>query len=282
MVFEDMEEAASYLPPMVSWVFSHIPVAVTVAETIVRTETAGSGDLFGLDGSPLFVGELRIGLRGGFSYNIYSAYMSAGGYEAGQSQGFSGQGAVLVEYKIFPFLALQGEAAFAYDTFVAAKIITQQTAYLRSTDSFRTLSLMFPLLLKVPIRIGAFFLAPFGGIYYTLPLGDVQINDSGGNSYSQPYKINPPLGLVLGADVALRLGPGDLFADLRFDKDIGMSVVQAGQGLQYSRSRFALSVGYKLIIYTRVKKSPAPQAEPAPPSSGVPSPQATPPPEESE
>ncbi|MDR1107864.1 MAG: hypothetical protein LBL19_02395 [Spirochaetaceae bacterium] len=276
MVFEDMDEAATYLPPMISWVFSHIPVAVTIAETIVRTENSdsesgsGSGSLLGLDGSPLFVNELRVGLRGGFSYNIYNAYMSAGGYEAGQSQGFSGQGAVLLEYRIFPFLALQGEAAFAYDTFVAAKIITQQSAYLRSTDRFRTISLMFPLLLKIPIRIGSFILAPFGGIYYALPLGDMQITDSEKKSYSQYYAISPPLGLIWGADVALRLGPGDLFADLRFNKDIGMSVVKGGQGLQYSRSRFALSVGYKLFVLGRVKKSSSPQPAQSDPPQATP------------
>jgi hypothetical protein len=263
MVFEDMEEANSYLPPMISWVFSHIPVEerITIAEVATTDETtahtdSGSdgteGDQNGSDRKHIFMGKLNLGLRGGGSYNSYGAHISAGGYEAGQSQGFSGEGAVILEFRIFRLLGLQAEAVFTHDTFKVVKVTRQSPAEdLRSTDQYKAMSLMFPFLVKVPIEIDAFTISPFGGGYFVMPIGEMtQVStDSGQGGASYGYEVDPPFGLILGVEAGFRLGPGEIFADLRFGRDIGMTMIR--QGIQYSRTRLGLSLGYKFKLWER-------------------------------
>ncbi|MDR0590206.1 MAG: hypothetical protein LBG25_06640, partial [Spirochaetaceae bacterium] len=91
------------------------------------------------------------------------------------SQGFSGNAAVVAEYRMFRFLGLQAEAIFNYDAFKVAKITEDPGRNIRSTDKFRAMSLMVPLLIKVPLAIGKFVLSPFGGVYYTMPLGSLKM-----------------------------------------------------------------------------------------------------------
>ncbi|MDR2629558.1 MAG: hypothetical protein LBC60_01390, partial [Spirochaetaceae bacterium] len=259
MVFEDMEEAEGYLPPMVSWIFSHVPVdqRITVLQTGPQEEVTDQGaDEDQETRNSLFTGRLYLGLRGGGSFNAYSSLVG-GGYEAGTSQGFSGNGAVVLEFRIFRFLGLQAEAIFNYDTFKVAKITANLPTVgqsLRSTDRFSAMSLMFPLLVKVPLEIGVFSLSPFVGIYYAMPLGKVHMDPSDSRTAaaaSYTYTVNPPLGLVLGIDTGLTLGPGELFLDLRFSRDIGMTVAEKGYGIQYVRNQIGLSLGYKFLIWKK-------------------------------
>jgi hypothetical protein len=260
MVFEDMEEAYSYLPPMISWVFSHIPVEerITIATTAPAAETTetttsdgGEGDQDDAGRKQLFRGKLNLGLRGGGSYNSYGTHISAGGYVAGQSQGFSGEGALMVEFRIFKLFGVQAEAVFTHDTFKVVKVTTKPTQDVRTTDHYKAMSLMFPLLLKIPIEIESFTVSPFGGGYFVMPIGKMTLigANSGQAEASYPYKVDPPVGLILGVEAGLRLGPGELFADLRFGRDIGMTMIR--QGIQYTRTRLGLSLGYKFKLWER-------------------------------
>ncbi|MFP3090419.1 hypothetical protein LQZ21_08845 [Treponema sp. TIM-1] len=261
MVFEDMVEAEGYLPPMVSWIFSHVPVEqqVTVVENTpqVRGTTdeqrEESAAVESREGNGLYLGRFYLGLRGGGSFNAYSSLV-AGGYEAGTSQGFSAGGAVVLEYRIFRFLGLQAEAIFNYDTFKVAKIATiNANLDKRVTDRYSSMSLMFPLLVKVPLEIGNFSLAPFVGLYYAMPIGTLKLEPGdasvGPAAGSYAYAIDPPLGLLLGIDSGLLLGPGELFVDLRFSRDIGMTVADKGYGIQYVRNQIGLSLGYKFQLF---------------------------------
>jgi hypothetical protein len=259
MVFEDMGEAESYLPPMVSWIFSHVPVEqrVTVAEADFQTETPAEEEppareeAVRQDKRP-YNRRLYLGLRGAIVLNT-SMPQASGDYEAGISQGFSGEGAVAVEFRAFRFLNLQAEAVFIYDTFKAAKKTQKGTELVRSTDTFRSFSLMLPLFLKVPLETGSFTLSPFVGAYYTMPLGAVNVvpGDSDETAGSYSYRMDPPFGLSLGIDAGLSLGPGELFAGLRFDRNLGLTILGGGNGMQYSRNRIGLSLGYKLLLWKR-------------------------------
>jgi hypothetical protein len=260
MVFEDMEEANGYLPPMVSWIFSHVPVEYHTTTRVVEIreeETAPTQEDEPVEEStefPLFIGRFYLGLRGGGSFNAYSSLVS-GGYEAGMSQGFSAGGAVIIEYRIFHFLGIQAEAIFNYDTFKVAKITDiNATQSIRSTDKVTSMSLMIPLLIKVPLEMGKFVLSPFVGVYYAIPLGPLKIESNDalvGPSGSFTYTVDPPFGLVLGLDTGFSLGPGELFADLRFSRDVGMTVAGGGYGIQYIRNQIALSLGYRILLFRR-------------------------------
>jgi hypothetical protein len=264
MMFEDMEEAEGYLPPMVNWIFSHVPVEyqVTRVETIteepvtvaqdepVEEEQSGDKDT----GSQLFIGRLYLGLRAGGSFNAYSSLVS-GDYEAGTSQGFSAGGAVVLEYRIFRFLGIQAEAIFNYDTFKVAKITPnhpQPGIDTRSTDRFTAVSLMIPVVIKVPLELGKFVLAPFVGAYYAMPLGNLKMDPSDastGAGGSFTYAVDPPIGLVLGIEAGMTLGRGELFTDIRFSRDVGTTVAAGGYGIQYVRNQIALSLGYKFLLF---------------------------------
>jgi hypothetical protein len=255
MVFEDMEEAESYLPPMISWILSHIAEEfVTVTEVLLgnQEDAEGAGAEETASGRKrLFVGELNLGFRGGGAYNSYGSQISANGYEAGESQGFSGEGAVTLEFRIFRFLSIRAEAVFTHDTFKAVKMTPRPGQYVRSTDHYKAMSLMFPFLVKMPIEIGEFTVSPFGGGYFVMPVGKMTLifDDSGRAGASYPYAVSPPFGFILGVEGAYNLGPGAIFADLRFGRDIGTTMIQ--QGIQYSRSRLSLSLGYMFRLWRR-------------------------------
>jgi hypothetical protein len=92
--------------------------------------------------------------------------------------------------------------------------------------------------------MGIYFLAVLGEMHITPGEGDVT-----GGSYA--YGTIPPLGLSLGVDVGLPLGPGELVAGLRFDRNIGITIVNDPNRMQYYRNRIGLSVGYEFLIWSR-------------------------------
>ncbi|MDR2630829.1 MAG: PorT family protein [Spirochaetaceae bacterium] len=255
MVFEDMEEAEGYLPPMVSWIFSHIPVEQRIAVVENVTERVSQRDNEAEEDSGGILPYNRrffLGVRGGGLFNS-TVPQTSGDYEGGVSQGFSGEGAVLAEFRIFRFLGVQAEAVFIYDTFKAAKKTQKVLEVVRSTDTFRSMSLIFPLLIKVPLEVGRFTLSPFVGVYYAMPLGRMKIvpNDPDETSGFYTYKIDPPFGVTLGIDAGLPIGPGELFAGLRFNQNIGMTKVQNQNRMEYTRYRIGLSLGYEFLIWKR-------------------------------
>jgi hypothetical protein len=257
MVFEDMEEADAYLPPMVRWIFSQIPTTrinvvevdpgtETVVETVSDTGNSGEGETR----SQPYMRRFYLGLRGGGFLNS-TMPQTSGNYEGGVSQGFSGEGAIVAEFRIFRFLSLQAEGIFMYDTFKAAKKVESGTDLIRSTDIFRSLSLMFPLYIKAPLEIGNFTLSPFVGVYYTMPLGSMIIIPGNSDEVRGVYTyiIDPFLGISLGIDVGLPLGPGEIFAGLRFDRNLGLTKVRTPDRMEYGRHRIGLSFGYKFLIW---------------------------------
>jgi hypothetical protein len=268
MVFEDMEEADAYLPPMVSWIFSHIPVEqqVTVQATEQATEqvteveenaepetlsaeetdTGNGGE--GENGT--YKRRFFLGLRGA-GFLSSSMPQTSGAYEGGISQGFTGEMALMMEFRAFRFLSLQAEGVFVYDTFKAAKKTQKGQELVRSTDIFRAFSLMFPLLVKVPLQVGPVTLSPFMGAYYTMPLGKMTIvpDSSDETTAAYSYRVDPPFGVSLGIDVGFPLLSGEFFAGLRFDRNLGMTIVGDRNRMQYSRNRIGLSLGYEWLLW---------------------------------
>jgi hypothetical protein len=261
MVFEDMSEAEGYLPPMVSWIFSHIPVeqritvaaasAEPVAAAVEETAIPDEGEEESRE-KPSYNRRFFLGLRGAGFLNT-SMPQGSGAYESGVSQGFTGEGALLAEFRLFPFLSLQTEAVVLYDTFKAAKKVQKPGEEVRSTDTFMSVSMMFPLFVKVPLELGRFTLSPFVGAYYTMPLGKMTVipGDADEKAGSYSYRIDPAFGIGLGIDVGLSLGPGELFMGLRFDRNLGMTILRDQHGMQYSRNRIGLSLGYEFLVFGR-------------------------------
>jgi hypothetical protein len=175
---------------------------------------------------------LYLGLRAGGVFD-FSFIQNSGGYEGGVGRGFGGEGALVAEFWPFRFLSLQTEMGIIYETFTADRIIQSGGGEIRSTGTFRNLSLMLPLWIKIPVRAEGFVLSPFAGVYFLAPLSS--------------YTMEPPLGLGLGFEWGIPLNSHILFFGLRFDYDIGLS--SAEEALRYSRTRIGLFLGYKFRLW---------------------------------
>ncbi|MDR1108232.1 MAG: hypothetical protein LBL19_04275 [Spirochaetaceae bacterium] len=263
MVTENYEEAEAYLPPLVSWIFSQIPqndIPVLAAsqpeilpnpELIPQTEIGSEVEALsegaeGTEKNNLFMGRLYLGFRGGPIFNSYSVFQTSTGYKSGLVQSFSYEAALLADFRIFRFLSIQGEAVFTMDAFATTRT-TQNVSFI---DKVTSLSLLFPLIIKVPLDFGPFILALHSGIYFAMPLGKMALkSDIGAGDYT--VKLNPPLGFMVGTDLSFPLGPGMFLLDMRYGRDFGISTAQNASRLSYTRDRIAVSLGYKFFIWSR-------------------------------
>jgi hypothetical protein len=186
-----------------------------------------------------------LGLRAGGVFGT-ATFQNFGGYEGGLGRGFAGEGAVLAEWHFFRFLSIQAEAVFVYDTFKGAKEVREGEEIVRTAETFQFFTLAIPLLVKTPVELGPVTVSPFAGVYYLMFL----MPGLFGGEEDRPYRTDPPLGISLGIEAGLSLGPGKLFGSLRFDQNVGMTT--GGQeGPLYSQNRVGLSIGYKFLLGKR-------------------------------
>jgi hypothetical protein len=264
LVAEDMEEARNYLPAMVEWVFSQIsPVEAEEEEPAPETameEEGGPEEEAPAGNEEITAGpppddplnrRLYLGFRAGISLGVY-AISGSGDYNS-TTQDFTYQAALFAAFRPLSWLSFQAEAVFTLDTLTlrSAKIVNNN--YLRYSDRIQSLFLMFPLAVKFPLQYDFMLLSPYGGAYFILPLGDMawetnNPNDEGG---SYAYEVSPPLGVLGGIEVGFRLGPGLIFADLRYSIDLGTTTETDRNILAYSRSQFSLSLGYQFAFWDR-------------------------------
>jgi hypothetical protein len=149
-----------------------------------------------------------------------------------------------VELRLFRYLSFQAEGDFLYESFESPGVAAEGER--RFVDTFSVVSLMFPVMLKAPLSFGKFTVAPYAGAYYVLMLGDAgrKFGVSGGTD-RVAVKLPLPLGFTAGLDIGFILGPGELFADLRYGKDFGPTVMGDGDGPLQSRDRVNVCFGYK-------------------------------------
>jgi hypothetical protein len=245
LVAEDTEEAESYLPALVAWVFSQIPKPVEVVVDIQgMLEDALAGKDQG-DGEAGAFFQLHLGGRLGGAASAYYI-RTTGSYDAGMTQGFGVEAALMAEYRPWRFLSFQAEAVFALDSFKAFKIERRGLDEIHTTTQYTAFSVLFPLLVKFPFDVGAFKIGIAAGPYLVLPLGQAVAE-----GYSYSYRLDLPLGLMGGIELGHALGPGDLFLTLRYSRDFGITMVSSG--LQYTPARVVLSVGYRFGFLKKQK-----------------------------
>ena len=273
MLFENTEEADIYLPPLVAWVFSKIPAVETVAEADAEAEppaeegtpvaevpaeeeetppveAAPESAIKTQEGKPAPAGRLYLGLRGGASLNIHMSD-TYGSYVAGRSLYPGATAALMLEFRPFRFLSLQTEAIFNYDIFELGRQQTGQTDL--TTDRFTGMTLRFPLLIKVPLEFGIFTPSIFAGAYWVMPLGKINATVAGGERAAASMWMRLPIGLIGGIELSFALGPGEIFADLRYVRDlVSTRLVDGDIGIsQYFRQEASVSLGYKFLLWKR-------------------------------
>jgi hypothetical protein len=268
MVSESYEESIEYMPLLVRWIFSHVPADnfIPATDRTARTRTSpvvatNNTVVIAAENTPTYVVENKVitgeerrlpmerfylGLRGGASFNTYTIPQAVWRYESGRNRRVSYEAALFAEFKAFRFLSFQAEVVFAQDFFTAKEIIPSAAS---QVDTFRAMSLSFPLLIKVPISFKFFDISPYAGAYFTLPLGKVDEKADGSVSSSSAYTVKPPVGFSLGVDMGYLLGPGRLLLDLRYNRNIGITRIQRTGGLQYMKDAIGLTLGYKFILW---------------------------------
>jgi hypothetical protein len=240
LVYEDIDSALESLPGLVEWLFSHI---------IEQPAEAEPGEETGWDNS-----RLNVGIRSGLSQHWYTAPNESipGAYSLTYEGGF------FVAVQINSLITLQAEADFIWDDLVyrgvdnTAKDITYNPVL--ANEQRHSFSMLFPVLVKLSFRPGSFRFSPYGGLFFFAPLGEVSYSryperaDGGEGSFS--WSSAAPLGFSFGFEVARKLGPGIISADIRYSTDFGNitihdSVTNPGKSeTVYKRNMLSFIIGY--------------------------------------
>ena len=137
--------------------------------------------------------------------------------------------------------------------------------------------LLIPVLAKLTARPAIFELSGLVGVYFTVPLGDIKFDFSGGHirwesgsTYFSHYGVEtidtefawdfPPIGLMAGANFGIKLGPGVLFTDIRFamdfmpvknkEKSVNSAWIVKSKEL-FERKKILFDLGYRIGIGNR-------------------------------
>jgi hypothetical protein len=125
----------------------------------------------------------------------------------------------------------------------------------RHVRTFTGFSLEFPVMAKLNFYPGRFRISPFFGGYFILPLGEMKTGSPVDEETSFSWSLALPLGLLGGLSVGFPLGPGMIFADIRYAADLAEPELKdsGGNGAidTYRRHGAALSFGYEFGLFKK-------------------------------
>ncbi|MDR2785712.1 MAG: hypothetical protein LBB83_07340 [Treponema sp.] len=285
LVYVDLEEGLDMVPILVWSLLGNIPAKTMPVDTNWRTKWLYLGLLTG--------GTLTYDKLQGFSASDNSKNSDFEGDGLGLSPSVSL--AMMVPFLNIPFkgdpkvyLELQTEVLFSWEwagyTYhhkdnIPPLEISKSGVW---TDQYSFLSLTFPLMLKIEFHYGPLMLAPYGGAYFYLPLGNAQSksNRIKENIDKTKYSEEPdpslyreqdalqvsvdgvPLGMTFGFYTGIKMGPGALVIDLRYSRDFGTLTFKDqdgkntlnGQYIGIDRNKFSLMVGYEIGLFKHERK----------------------------
>jgi hypothetical protein len=205
---------------------------------------------------------LYFGFRAGPVITGYSFQTTVAGYESGYSASFGIEGGFTAEFRLFRYLFLQVDALFSYDSFNTARVVSDGGVWSRRTDRFTGMSLLFPVLFKLPVPFEKTILSFYVGTYFSAFPLPLKRTSSGISETITIAEVLPPMGFAAGVDLAFNVGPGELAADFRYYRDFGTTVVHKDNGPRYTRDRMVLSVSYKFPLFKHNPPSPKPENPP--------------------
>jgi hypothetical protein len=176
-------------------------------------------------------------LRTGSALNLNVLSVNSTDEKPNVTHEFVYEAALTAAVNILPFLSLHLEAAVSYDDapYRSSARYQTTTGNIRFIDNEKSWSLLFPVMIKFPMRLKNIVLSPYAGAGITMPLKNL--------TGFTPF-------LNLGGDLRILFGPGALVWDLRY----GMDIVTARKiqgGIEYFRHRAALSFGYQFAFFTK-------------------------------
>jgi hypothetical protein len=235
LVYQDINRGLESLPGLVEWLFSHIVEKTVESEPEIKK---GWEDK-----------RINLGVRSGVSQRWYTAPDEA----AAGAYALTYEGGVFVSVLLNSLISLQAEVNFNMDNLVYRGISDPTgSSPVLENHKYSAYSLMFPLLFKLNFRPGNFRLAPFGGLYAFLPLGEASYRrNPAGDTDSFSWSVDVPLGFTAGFEAAMKLGPGMLLADIRYSGDFGTTTIDFGTkiirdaaDISYKRGILSFTLGY--------------------------------------
>jgi curli biogenesis system outer membrane secretion channel CsgG len=200
---------------------------------------------------------LYLGLRPGLSLHFYDTKntpYSGNTAEAALSFDITLQTA----YQFNRFFSVQTELMLTADSMNVERKENSYDSFgvllytYTTTHSFNSYSLVVPVLAKFHIRPGSFSLSAFGGLYIAPGFG-ITHKDSF-NATENSGSQNLSFGYAAGVSGGYKLGPGVLFADIRWLGDFLKTSTQAVNGDIYKRNILAFSVGYEIGFFNGGEK----------------------------
>jgi hypothetical protein len=229
LIYEDINDALMSLPGLVEWLFSHIHELIIEPPPVELKPDPG----------------FTLGFRAGVSPRWY---ISPGEQSAG-AQAMMVEGGLSGSFRLNPLLALQLELIVTGDTVVYRGLNVSDQIY---NVKFSSFSMMIPLLLRMNFRPGLLRFSPLAGLYVAFPLGDARYHKSiEGSDRSYSYSFSVPLGFTLGFETAIQFGPGEVFADLRYNGDFGMVHINDAENTKYRRHIISITLGYEFRFLDR-------------------------------
>jgi TolB-like protein len=186
------------------------------------------------------------GARAGVSSRLWTLSNDIKGDAESPAAGF--EPVVQGAFYFTDLFALQTELAVLRDTVSYSGSDANGAAY---DASFQSYSLRVPLLARFTFRPGGFSVSAFGGIAFNIPLGAMKL--SGSLYDDSSYRFSTPPGYVIGVNAGVRLGPGALFADIRFSGDFAKTAIHDNSGTLalYTRNTWSFSLGYEWEIFNK-------------------------------
>ena len=244
ITIRDREECERFLPPALEWLLSHLPEPPW-KPAAAAPAPAGEASRLRLPTPDYY--RLYLGMKVGSAFRFYSRPPDGFFLEDDVAYFFNVAAGVQLAWHFLPFLGVQAEAEFASDHAPFRTVNKNNTDSLSAYNApFTAYSLSFPLLLKYSFRRNAFVISALAGGYLFLPL-DYMRNEAlvPGSGGLFGYSMEPPLGYIAGIDLGTKIGPGNLFLDLRWAQDLGTIRAASGE-TAYKRGMFSIAIGYEL------------------------------------
>ncbi|MDR1411214.1 MAG: PorT family protein [Spirochaetaceae bacterium] len=231
------------------------PAAAQTVEERVETgrfgasePAAGKADS---GGGEIYSRWLFLGVRAGPSLRIYTPSGDTA-FTGGDTYSASLEAGVQASLQIVPFFSIQAEAVFTWDNASKWQYSYNGNDLDRYARTFDGFSLQFPLVAKLNFYPGKFRVSPFFGGYFIVPLGEIKTDSPQDDGKSFSYSLSPPLGLLGGISVGFPLGPGIIFADIRYSADLAEPELKDSGGINtYRRHGAALSFGYEFGFFKK-------------------------------
>ena len=238
--YQDMETGLDSLPGLVEWLLSNKVEKSAAVEP--ETEKVWDDTI------------INLGIRSGVSRHWYTSPEETvpGAYS------LTYEGGVFIMARLNSLISLQAEADFIWDDLVYRGISNGSGAGAYTpvlvNKRYRSFSLLFPVFFKLSVRPGNFRLSPYGGAFAFVPLKDTSYRVNPGeteDTFSRSIAI--PVGLTAGFEVAIKLGPGTILADIRYAADLSKTTLNDAGETTYRRGMLSFTLGYSLG-FIKVKK----------------------------